>query len=194
MYGNAIDNLITQLGRLPGIGIKSAHRIAFHMINNRQFTNDLISAISHAKNDLRYCTLCCNLTDEKLCCVCSNPKRNQNLIMVVEDPRDMGAYEHTGQFNGVYHVLHGAISPMNNIGPNDLRIKELVSRLSDEHEVVLATNATVEGEATAIYLSKLIKPLGVKVTRIAHGIPIGGDIQYADDVTLLKALEGRRDI
>ena len=196
-YGDPITKLIEEFASLPGIGGKSAQRIAFHIINmpkDRAYA--LSNAIKDAVENVHYCSICCNLTDEDPCPVCSNITRNHNIIMVVEDPRDMAAYERTKEFNGVYHVLHGSISPMNGVGPDDIKIKELLARLQDGvvKEIILATNPRVEGEATAMYLSKLIKPLGVKVTRIAHGIPVGGDLEYTDEVTLTKALEGRREI
>jgi len=196
-YGNYVTRLIEQLSSLPGIGGKSAQRLAFHIINMpAEKAKELSNAIIEAKENVRYCAQCCNLTDSEICPVCSNESRNHKVIMVVENPRDMAAYERTRQFNGVYHVLHGAISPMTGIGPQDIRIKELLERIQKEdiEEIILATNPNVEGEATAMYISRLIKPLGIKVTRIANGVPVGGDLEYIDDVTLSRALEGRREM
>lgn len=193
-FGNQIGKLIEELSRLPGVGIKTAQRLAFHIIDMPlEHAERLSTAIIDAKKHIHYCSKCCTLTDSKLCPICSSPKRDDRIIMVVEDPRDMAAYERTKQYKGVYHILHGAISPMIGVGPADLKIKELLARLSsdDIEEVILATNSTVEGEATAMYLSKIIKPLDVKVSRIANGVPIGGDLEYVDEVTLSRALEGR---
>jgi len=194
-YGNYITRLIEELASLPGIGSKSAQRLAFHIINmTEEKTQALAEAIVKAKKNIRYCSVCCNLSDNEVCPVCSNAKRDKSVIMVVEDPRDMAAYEKTKEFKGVYHVLHGAISPMTGVGPNDIRIKELIERLEKDEvsEVIIATNPNVEGEATAMYISRLLKPLGVKVSRIANGVPVGGDLEYVDEVTLSRALEGRR--
>lgn len=195
-YGNPITRLIEELAALPGIGGKSAQRLAFHIIHMpREQVAALSEAILEAKDKVRYCKVCCNLTEEEVCPICANPKRDRSVIMVVEDPRDMAAYERTKEFHGVYHVLHGAISPMTGVTPQDIRIKELVSRMDDTvKEVILATNPNVEGEATAMYISKLLKPLGVKVTRIANGVPVGGDLEYVDEITLSRALEGRREL
>lgn len=196
-YGGPITKLIEELSRLPGIGGKSAQRLAFHIINLPMERAEALSgAIIHAKQNVRYCSVCCNLTDADPCAVCSNVKRNPHEIMVVEDPRDMAAYERTKEFRGLYHVLHGAISPMHGIGPGDLKIGALLKRLQSQpvEEVIVATNPNVEGEATAMYIGKLLKPLGLKVTRIAHGVPVGGDLEYVDEVTLSRALEGRREI
>lgn len=196
-YGNPITNLIEQLGALPGIGGKSAQRLAFHIINMPlDRVESLSKAILLAKENVKYCSLCQNLTDDDPCPVCRNTSRSKTTIMVVEDPRDMAAYEKTKEFSGVYHVLHGAINPMLGVGPQDIRIKELLERLGNDHieEIILATNPNVEGEATALYISKLVKPLGVKVTRIANGVPVGGDLEYIDQVTLSRALEGRREM
>lgn len=196
-YGDPVTNLIDELKRLPGVGGKLAQRLAFHIINMpADKVYSLSDAIKSAKDNVKYCSVCCNLSDSDPCYVCSNPKRDGELIMVVEDPRDMAAYERTNEFKGLYHVLHGAISPMAGIAPSDLKIKELLSRLGDDKvkEVILATNPNVEGEATAMYISKLIKPLGVKVTRIAKGVPVGGDLEYVDEVTLSRALEGRQEL
>ncbi|KXL54073.1 recombination protein RecR [Anaerotignum neopropionicum] len=195
-YGNPVTRLIEELAALPGIGAKSAQRLAFHMIHMpRDEVAALSQAILEARDKVRYCTVCCNLTEEEVCPICANLKRDHSLIMVVEDPRDMAAYERTKEFHGVYHVLHGAISPMTGMTPQDIRIKELIRRMDDTvQEVILATNPNVEGEATAMYISKLLKPLGVKVTRIANGVPVGGDLEYVDEITLSRALEGRREL
>lgn len=194
-YGDPVNKLIEQFSKLPGIGSKSAQRLAFYIINLEpekvlEFTN----AIIEAKDKIKYCQVCCNFSDKEICEICASSKRNNKLIMVVEDPRDMAAYEKTKNFNGVYHVLHGLISPINNIGPNDLKIKQLLERIKNDEptEIILATNSTVEGEATAIYLKNLLSMFDIEITRIAYGIPIGADIQYADEITLAKALEGRR--
>jgi len=197
MYGEPVTKLIESLARLPGIGGKSAQRLAFYIIQMPEGQAErLAEAILFAKKEVRYCSICCNLTDSDPCNVCQSPKRNTQEIMVVEDPRDMAAYERTHEYHGLYHILHGVISPMNGVGPNDLRIAELLRRVQAQpvNEVITATNPTVEGEATAMYISKLLKPLGIKVTRIAHGVPVGGDLEYVDEVTLLRALEGRREI
>lgn len=195
-YGNPITRLIEQLSSLPGIGGKSAQRLAFHIIHMPEEKVDaLAEAILAAKKQVRYCSVCCNLTDEDPCPVCANPKRDQRTIMVVEDPRDMAAYERTKEYHGTYHVLHGVISPMTGVGPQDIHIPELLRRIDGSvDEVILATNPNVEGEATAMYLSRLLKPLGVKVTRIANGVPVGGDLEYVDEITLSRALEGRREM
>lgn len=195
-YGEYITRLIEELSRLPGVGRKSAQRIAFHIINmDNEKAKSLAESIVDAKEKVKYCSICCNITDSDPCPICDSVKRDKSLIMVVEDPRDMAAYERTGEFKGVYHVLHGALSPMNGIGPNDIRIKELMTRLTEEvSEVILATNPNVEGEATAMYISRLIKPMGIITTRIAHGVPVGGDLEFVDEVTLSRALEGRRQM
>lgn len=196
-YGGPITKLIEELSRLPGIGGKSAQRLAFYIIHlPDEKAGALANAILTAKKNVRYCSVCCNLTDADPCVVCANTKRNTNEIMVVEDPRDMAAYERTKEYHGLYHVLHGAISPMHGVGPNDLKIGALLKRLQERPagEVIIATNPNVEGEATAMYIAKLLKPLDVKVTRIAHGVPVGGDLEYVDEVTLSRALEGRREI
>ncbi|MCI8327809.1 MAG: recombination protein RecR [Lachnospiraceae bacterium] len=192
-YSRQINKLIEQLSGLPGIGRKSAQRLAFHILNmSVENVKELSSSILEAKENVRYCKKCFTLTDQEVCPICSNPKRDQKQIMVVENTRDLAAYEKTGKYEGVYHVLHGAISPMLGIGPNDIRLKELMQRLQDEiKEVIIATNSSLEGETTAMYISKLIKPTGVVVTRIASGVPVGGDLEYIDEVTLLRALEGR---
>lgn len=196
MYSGHINKLIEELAALPGIGNKSAQRLAFHMIHMpKDKVNRLAKVMMEARENVRYCQECYTLTDREVCPVCSNQKRNHNLIMVVENSRDLAAYEKTGKFEGVYHVLHGAISPMLGIGPGDIKLKELVARLEgDVEEVIIATNSSLEGETTAMYISKLIKPAGVKVTRIASGVPVGGDLEYIDEVTLLRALEGRVEI
>lgn len=196
MYSGHINKLIEELAALPGIGSKSAQRLAFHLINMPQDkVNRLANTILDAKANVRYCKECFTLTDREICPVCANSKRNHAQIMVVENTRDLAAYEKTGKYEGVYHVLHGAISPMLGVGPGDIRLKELVSRLeSDIEEVIIATNSSLEGETTAMYISKLIKPTGVKVTRIASGVPVGGDLEYIDEVTLLRALEGRIEL
>jgi recombination protein RecR len=195
-YGDYVNRLIEELNRLPGIGQKSAQRLAFHILNmDADKAISLARAIDEAKAHVSYCSVCCNLTDSDICAICSDYKRDKSTIMVVEGPRDMAAYERTNEYRGLYHVLHGAISPLNGIGPNDIKTKELISRLDDSvAEVILATNPNVEGEATAMYISRLIKPLGIKTTRIAHGVPVGGDLEYVDEVTLSRALEGRREL
>lgn len=196
MYSGHINKLIEELAALPGIGNKSAQRLAFHMIHMpKEKVNRLAHVMMEARENVRYCQECYTLTDHDTCPVCANQNRNHNLIMVVENSRDLAAYEKTGKYEGVYHVLHGAISPMLGIGPNDIKLKELVSRLEgDVEEVIIATNSSLEGETTAMYISKLIKPVGVKVTRIASGVPVGGDLEYIDEVTLLRALEGRIEL
>ena len=189
-YSSQISRLIEELAKLPGVGAKSAQRLAFHIINQPlEDVKRLSDAILEAKKNVRYCSQCCTLTDEELCPICRNPKRDQSTIMVVENSRDLAAYEKTAKFEGVYHVLQGAISPMLGIGPNDIRLKELMTRLQgDIKEVIIATNSSLEGETTAMYISKLIKPTGIKVSRIASGVPVGGDLEYIDEVTLLRAL------
>ncbi|MFU0827930.1 MAG: recombination mediator RecR [Lachnoclostridium sp.] len=195
-YSSQISKLIEELSRLPGIGAKTAQRLAFHIINMPQDqVNNLAQAITEAKKNVRYCSNCYTLTDSELCPICASDKRNKKVIMVVENPRDLAAYEKTGKYEGVYHVLHGAISPMLGIGPDDIKLKELMQRLQgDVEEVIIATNSSLEGETTAMYISKLIKPTGIKVTRIASGVPVGGDLEYIDEVTLLRALEGRVEL
>ena len=197
LYSPSIEKLIESFERLPSIGHKTAARLAFYILNcSEEETNEFISSIVNAKKNLRYCSTCYNISDTDPCPICSNSKRRKDIICVVEDVRDVVAMEKTHEFRGVYHVLHGSISPMNGIGPDDIKIKELLSRLmgGEVKEVILATNPRVEGEATAMYLSKLIKPLGIKVTRIAHGIPVGVDLEYTDEITLTKALEGRTEM
>ena len=192
-YSPSIEKLIESFERLPSIGHKTAARLAFHILNcSEEETNEFINSIQNAKKNLKYCSKCYNISDTDPCTICSNPKRDENVICVVEDVRDIIAIERTHEYKGVYHVLHGSISPMNGVGPDDIKLKELLARITPEiKEVIIATNPRVEGEATAIYLSKIIKPLGIKVTRIAHGIPVGGDLEYTDEVTLSRALEGR---
>ena len=192
-YSSQITKLIEELSKLPGIGAKSAQRLEFHIINMPQEQVErLSSAMMDAKKNVRYCKECFTLTDQELCPICSSDKRDHQTIMVVENTRDLAAYEKTGKYNGVYHVLHGAISPMLGIGPGEIRLKELMQRLQgDVKEVIIATNSSLEGETTAMYISKLIKPTGIKVSRIASGVPVGGDLEYIDEVTLLRALEGR---
>ena len=196
-HSPSIEKLIESFERLPSIGHKTAVRLAFHMLDlSKEETDEFINSIINAKEKLKYCSNCYNISDTDPCPICSSPKRDNSVICVVEDVRDVMAMERTHEFKGVYHVLHGTISPMNGIGPEDIKIKELLNRIAnnDIKEIIIATNPRVEGEATAIYLSKIIKPLGIKVTRIAHGIPVGGDLEYTDEVTLSKALEGRREL
>lgn len=195
-YSSQISRLIEQLSGLPGIGPKTAQRLAFHILNMpEENVKQLSESILEAKQNIHYCKECLTLTDSELCPICKNPERNHRVIMVVEDTRDLAAYEKTGKYEGVYHVLHGAISPMLGIGPNDIKLKELIHRLEgDVEEVIIATNSSLEGETTAMYISKLIKPTGIKVTRIASGVPVGGDLEYIDEVTLLRALEGRVEL
>lgn len=195
-YSKQISRLISELSTLPGIGAKSAQRLAFHILHMPlDQAAQLSEAIIDARKNVHFCRECFTLTDEEICPICSNPQRNKKVIMVVEDTRDLAAYEKTGKFDGVYHVLHGAISPMQGIGPGDIKLKELMQRLQqDVDEVIIATNSSLEGETTAMYISKLIKPTGIKVTRIASGVPVGGDLEYIDEVTLLRALEGRTEL
>lgn len=195
-YGSQLSRLIEQLSSLPGIGSKTAQRLAFHIVNMPvEKVQALADSIIDAKKNVRYCRECFTMTDQELCPICSNPRRNHRMIMVVENTRDLAAYEKTGKYDGVYHVLHGAISPMLGIGPGDIRLKELMTRLQgDVDEVIIATNSSLEGETTAMYISKLIKPTGIKVSRIASGVPVGGDLEYIDEVTLLCALEGRVEL
>lgn len=196
-YSPSIEKLIEAFEKLPSIGNKTAARLAFYILNSsKQDTDEFISAIINAKENLKYCSICYNISDTDPCTICANAGRDKSVICVVEDVKDIVAMERTHEFKGVYHVLHGSISPMNGVGPDDIKIKELLARLMEGtvKEIILATNPRVEGEATAMYISKLVKPLGVKVTRIAHGIPVGGDLEYTDEVTLTKALEGRREL
>lgn len=196
-YPKPLAKLINELSKLPGIGSKSAQRLAFHILalEDRE-AEQLAEAITYAKREMRYCSVCGNLTDEDPCAICSDPSRREDIICVVESPRDVMAMERIKEFNGLYHVLHGVISPMEGIGPEDINLKSLIKRLqaNDVKELIIATNPNIEGEATAMYIARLIKPAGIKVTRIAHGIPVGGDLEYADEVTLLKSLEGRREL
>lgn len=196
-YPKPLAKLINELSKLPGIGNKSAQRLAFHILalEDRE-AQQLAEAITYAKREMKYCSVCGNLTDEDPCAICSDPSRREDVICVVESPRDVMAMERIKEFNGLYHVLHGVISPMEGIGPEDINLKSLIQRLQagDVKELIIATNPNIEGEATAMYIARLIKPAGIKVTRIAHGIPVGGDLEYADEVTLLKSLEGRREL
>ena len=197
LYSGHINHLIDELAALPGIGNKTAQRLAFYIIGmSPERVKRLSDAIVDAKANVHYCKECQNLTDREVCPICSDAKRDHSTIMVVENPRDLAAYEKTGKFTGVYHVLHGAISPMLGVGPQDIRLKELMSRLSDDtvKEVIIATNSNLEGETTAMYIARLIKPTGIRTTRIASGVPVGGDLEYIDEVTLLRALEGRQEI
>ena len=196
LYSGHINKLIEELSSLPGIGEKSASRLAFHLINMPKAKAErLANTILSAKEHVQYCKECFTLTDQELCPICANEKRDHTTIMVLENTRDLAAYEKTGKYEGIYHVLHGAISPMIGVGPNDIRLKELLQRLQGNvKEVIIATNSSLEGETTAMYISKLIKPTGVKVTRIASGVPVGGDLEYIDEVTLLRALEGRIEL
>ena len=196
LYSGHINKLIDELSGLPGIGSKSAQRLAFHLINMPKDKVDrFVKTILEAKENVRYCRECFTLTDSEVCPVCANAKRDHSTIMVVENTRYLAAYEKTGKYEGVYHVLHGAISPLLGIGPGDIRLKELIQRLQkDVRELIIATNSSLEGETTAMYISKLVKPTGVKVTRIASGVPVGGDLEYIDEVTLLRALEGRTEL
>ncbi len=196
LYSGNINKLIEELASLPGIGEKSAGRLAFYIINMpKDRVNRLAKTLTEARENVRYCKECFTLTDTESCPICENPHRNHRVIMVVENPRDLAAYEKTGKYEGVYHVLHGCISPMLGIGPGDIRLKELMVRLEgDIEEVIIATNSSLEGETTAMYISKLIKPTGIKVTRLASGVPVGGDLENIDEVTLLRALEGRVEL
>lgn len=196
-YAEPVARLIEEFSKLPGIGPKTAQRLAFFILNvSNDYAHGLAKAIVDAKEKIKYCSVCCNLTDMDPCQMCSNEHRDKRMLCIVQEARDVIALEKTREFKGYYHVLHGAISPMEGIGPNDLKIKELLPRLQtgEIKEVVLATNPNIEGEATAMYIAHLIKPLGIKVTRIAHGLPVGGDLEYADEVTLSKAFEGRREM
>lgn len=192
-YSGHITKLIEELSVLPGIGPKTAGRLAFHILDMpKEQVQEIADAMVNAKNNVKYCKCCCTLTDQEICPICSSSQRDHKTIMVVETTKDMAAYEKVGEYKGVYHVLHGAINPMAGIGQNDIRLKELFQRLKDDvDEVIIATNSSVEGEATAMYISKVVKPLGIKVTRIASGVPVGGDLECIDNVTLLRALQGR---
>jgi len=196
-YSSRITSLIEELSKLPGVGAKSAQRLAFHIINMpEEAVAKLAESMTEAKRSVCYCSKCFTLTDQELCPICSSTSRDSSIIMVVENPRDLAAYEKTGRYEGIYHVLHGAISPALGIGPGDIKLKELIQRLQMEDiaEVIIATNSSLEGETTAMYISKLIKPAGIKVSRIASGVPVGGDLEYIDEVTLLRALEGRVEL
>lgn len=196
-YAKPLEILINELSKLPGIGGKTAQRLAFHILSlDDKEAEQLADSILRAKREMRYCSVCGNLTDTDPCRICSDPARRQDVICVVESPRDVAAMERIREYNGLYHVLHGVISPMEGIGPEDINLKSLIARLqaSDVKELIIATNPNIEGEATAMYIARLIKPAGIKVSRIAHGIPVGGDLEYADEVTLLKSLEGRRQL
>ena len=195
-YSKQISQLISELSTLPGIGAKSAQRLAFHILHMpTNEVEELANAMVDARHNVHYCKMCFSLTDDEICPICKDEKRNKKIIMVVEDTKDLAAYEKTGKFDGVYHVLHGAISPMQGIGPSDIKLKELMQRLQEDvDEVIIATNSSLEGETTAMYISKLIKPTGIKVSRIASGVPVGGDLEYIDEVTLLRALEGRTEL
>jgi len=196
-YPEPIAKLIDSFSRLPGIGPKTAARLAFHVLRMKEEdVIDFAKALVSVKRNLTYCSVCCNITDTDPCRICSDKSRDMSAICVVQEPKDLVAMERTREYNGHYHVLNGAISPMDGLGPDDIRIAELVRRLGDERvqELILATNPNIEGEATAMYLSRLVKPFGIKVTRIAHGLPVGGDLEYADEVTISKALEGRREL
>ncbi len=193
----SLEQLIDQFARLPSIGRKSAQRLAFHILSMsdadaKKFTD----SIMNARTAIKQCEICCNLTDDSICTVCASQSRDKSTICVVEDPRDVIAIERTHEYNGLYHVLHGVISPMNDINPEDIKIKELLYRLADDtvKEVIMATNPTVEGEATSMYISRLIKPMGVNVSRLAYGVPVGADLEYADEFTLIRALEGRKEL
>lgn len=191
----SLQRLIEEFRKMPSVGLKTAERFAYYVLGlDDKATQSLTSAITDAHKKIHTCSVCCNLTEDEKCNICNNPKRDNSTICVVENPRDITAFERTHEYRGVYHVLHGVMSPINGIGPNDIRIKELVSRLSDDtvNEVIMATNPTAEGEATAVYVSKLLKPMGIKVTRLAYGMPVGSDLEYADEVTLSRALDGRQ--
>ena len=196
-YPKPLAKLIGELAKLPGIGYKTAQRLAFHILSlEDNEAGELALAITDAKREMKYCSVCGNLTDQDPCVICSDPSRNTDMICVVESPKDVAAMERIREFDGLYHVLHGVISPMDGIGPDDINLKSLITRLqqNDVKELIIATNPNIEGEATAMYIARLIKPAGIKVTRIAHGLPVGGDLEYADEVTLLKAMEGRREL
>lgn len=193
----SLSRLIDQFERMPGIGHKSAQRLAFYVLGMKQSEAEAFSkAIIDAHQKIKKCSRCCNLAEDKLCPVCKNTARDESIVCVVEDPRDVLAFERTHEYNGTYHVLHGVISPMNSVGPEDITIKELLARIADDKikEVIMATNPTVEGEATAMYISRLLKPMGITVSRLAYGVPVGAELEYADEVTLTRALEGRRTL
>lgn len=196
-YPRPLAKLINELSKLPGIGYKSAQRLAFHILSlEDNEAKGLADAITGAKSEMKYCSVCGNLTDQDPCVICSDNSRREDIICVVESPRDVAAMERIKEFDGLYHVLNGVISPMDGIGPDDINLKSLIKRLQEKDikEVIVATNPNIEGEATAMYIARLLKPAGIKVTRIAHGLPVGGDLEYADEVTLLKAVEGRREL
>ena len=196
-FAPSVEHLIDEFAKLPGVGRKSAQRLAFHIMNQpKEVAQQLADAILTAKESVFTCSVCQNLTDSEVCPICANPTRDHQVICVVADPRDVLAFERTREFNGVYHVLHGTISPLNHIGPDDIRIRELLQRVADHdiEEVIIATNPDTEGEATAMYLSRLLKPMGIRTTRLAYGVPVGADLEYADEVTLSRAMEGRREI
>ncbi|HAG11177.1 MAG TPA: recombination protein RecR [Desulfotomaculum sp.] len=196
-YGASITRLIDELAGLPGVGPKSAQRMALYLLNApAQVTQNLASAMLEARKNIRYCSVCSNLTDTQLCQICSDQRRNRDILCIVEEPKDVSAIEKVRGFKGMYHVLHGAISPRDNIGPDELTVKQLLNRLQEGtiKEVILATNPNLEGEATSLFLSQIIKPMGIKVTRLAYGLPMGASVEYADEVTLTRALEGRREI
>ena len=196
-FAPSLENLIDKFASLPSIGKKSAQRLAFHILSlSDSETEEFIESIKKARNGVKRCSVCCNFTDDEICPICSSKERDKSVICVVEDPRDVMAFERTHEYSGLYHVLHGVISPLNDVGPEDICIKELVARLSSNNlsEIIMATNPTVEGEATAIYISKLLKPFGINVTRLAYGIPVGADLEYADEFTLVRAMEGRKSI
>lgn len=193
-YPQPLAELISSLSRLPGIGPKTAGRLAFYLLQQPQVSEDLAKAIVVANRDIRKCSICSNFTDQDPCAICKNMQRDLTALCVVEHPRDVVSLEKTGEFKGIYHVLHGVLSPMDGIGPEQLTINQLLRRLEGIKEVVMAMNPTVEGEATALYLARLLKPMGIKVSRIAHGLPVGGDLEYADEITIARALEGRRDL
>ncbi len=197
MYSESVQKLIKEFEKFPGIGHKTAVRLAFYVLeSDENFAKEMANTLVEAKQSVKFCSKCFNLTDKDPCDICSNTKRDSEVICVVEDVKDVVAMEKTHEFKGLYHVLHGAISPMNNVSAADIKIKELITRLADNKikEVIIATNPTIEGEATAMYISRLLKPMGIMVTRIAHGIPVGGDLEYTDEITLIKALEGRREM
>lgn len=196
-YAKPLNILISELAKLPGIGTRTAQRLAFHLLSlSDEEVKNLTDAITEAKTSMQYCSVCGNLTDKDLCSICSDGARDRSIICVVEGPRDVFAMERVREFNGLYHVLNGVISPMDGVGPEDINLRSLIIRLQNEdtQELILATNPNIEGEATAMYIAKLVKPAGIKVTRIAHGLPVGGDLEYADEVTLSKAMEGRREL
>ncbi|AET65780.1 recombination protein RecR [Desulfosporosinus orientis DSM 765] len=193
-YPQPLADLISNLARLPGIGPKTAGRLAFYLLQQPQVSEELAKAMLVANRDIRKCSICSNFTDQDPCAICCNTQRDQTSLCVVEHPRDVVSLEKTREFHGVYHVLHGVLSPMDGIGPEQLTISQLLKRLEGVKEVVMAMNPTVEGEATALYLARLLKPMGIKVSRIAHGLPVGGDLEYADEITIARALEGRRDL